>query len=265
MKILVVPDTQVKPETDVKFLYAIGKEIVDRRPDVIVHLGDHWDMPSVSSYLNQRQAEGQRVMEDIHAGHLGMQQLLEPLRRLQTKQRLKKKKVYKPRMVFTMGNHEERLERFVGNNAVLQGVSDFELKHQIEGYGWETYDFKDPVTIEGVAFCHYFYNPMTGRPYGGQCPSKLNNIGTSFVAGHQQGFQFAEKIIPTGGRIMGMVAGSSYLEDEGYIGPQANHHWRGVVILSDVKDGVYNFERIDTETLMEKYFGQYISDCRNRR
>ncbi|AUG88499.1 metallo-phosphoesterase [Vibrio phage Vp_R1] len=254
MNILLIPDTQVKPTTDMKFLYAIGKEIVEKKPDVIVHIGDHWDMPSVSTYLNQKQAEGQRVKEDIHAGHLGMQQLLEPLRRLQEQQRSQRKKVYRPRMVFTMGNHEERLERFVGNNPVLEGVDDFDLKHQIEGYGWETYPFKEPVVIGGVAFCHYFYNPMSGRPYGGQCANKLNHVGTSFCMGHQQGFQFAEKIIPTGGRIMGMVAGSSYLDEEEYIGPQANHHWRGIVHMTDVKDGVYNFERIDTETLVNKYF-----------
>jgi hypothetical protein len=94
---------------------------------------------------------------------------------------------------------------------------------------------------------------MSGRPYGGQCTNKLNHIGTSFTMGHQQGFQFAEKIIPTGGRIMAMVAGSSYIEDEGYIGPQANHHFRGVVIKTNVHNGVYDFYRVETKTLIEKH------------
>jgi hypothetical protein len=253
MKHFLIPDTQIKPGTDVKFMYAIGKEIVAQRPDVIIHIGDHWDFPSLSSYATMKEAEGRRVLNDIHAGHIGMQQLLEPLRRLQEHQRVNKRKVYRPRMIFCMGNHEDRLSRYVDKNPVLEGVSDFELEKQINGYGFEVYDFKEPAVVDGVAYCHYFYNPMSGRPYGGQCGNKLNHIGTSFTMGHQQGFQFAEKIIPTGGRIMGMVAGSSYVEDEGYIGPQANHHWRGVVIKTDVKDGMYNFTRLDTTTLMERW------------
>ena len=252
-KHFLIPDTQIKPGTDVKFLYAIGKEIVAQKPDVIIHIGDHWDFPSLSTYASMREQEGRRVLDDLHSGHIGMQQLLEPLRRLQEQQRVSKKKVYRPRMIFTMGNHEDRLSRYVNSNPVLEGVSDFDLKKQIEGYGFEVFNFKAPAVVDGVAYAHYFYNPMSGRPYGGQCANKLNHVGTSFTMGHQQGFQFAEKIIPTGGRIMGMVAGSSYLEDEGYIGPQANHHWRGVVIKTDVKDGVYNFTRVDTETLMERY------------
>jgi hypothetical protein len=253
MKHFLVPDTQIKPTTDLRFLYAIGKEIVKQRPDVIIHIGDHWDFPSLSSYASIKEAEGCRVLHDIHSGHLGMQQLLEPLRRLQEKQRQDKHKVYRPRLIFCMGNHEDRLSRYIDRNPVLEGLSNFELKKQVEGYGFEVYDFKQPVVIDGVAYAHYFYNPMSGRPYGGQCANKLNHIGTSFTMGHQQGFQFAEKIIPTGGRIMGMVAGSSYVEDEGYIGPQANMHWRGVVIKTDVKDGMYNFTRTDTQTLVEKW------------
>ena len=49
-KHLVIPDTQIKPGVPTNFLAWIGQYIVEKRPDVVVHLGDHWDMPSLSSY-----------------------------------------------------------------------------------------------------------------------------------------------------------------------------------------------------------------------
>ena len=48
-RILVIGDTQCKPEEDLSYMSAIGKYIVDKRPDVVVHIGDHFDFPSLSS------------------------------------------------------------------------------------------------------------------------------------------------------------------------------------------------------------------------
>lgn len=251
-KIFVIPDTQIKPETDLAFLYAIGKEIVEQQPDVIVNLGDFWDFPSLSSYDSNRKCEGRRLTNDLQAGHSGMQALLEPLRRLQSQQRSNKKKVYCPRMVFLLGNHENRLQRHIDSHPNLEGLID-KMEAQISKYGWETYPFLEPVTIEGVAYCHYFYAPMTGRPYGGMCATKLKNIGISFTQGHQQGIDWATLTNPDGTARMGLVAGSSYVEDEEYKGPQANHHWRGVVVKNNCENGMYDPEFISTKSLMEKW------------
>ena len=252
-KIFVIPDTQIKPTTeDLSWLTAIGKEILAQKPDVIVHLGDHWDFPSLSSFSSAREIEGVRVKQDIDCGHEAMNVLLAPLRALQKAQKAHKKRIYRPRMVFTMGNHENRLNRYIDKNPALIGIMP-DIKEMVESHGFEFYPFLEPVTIGGVSFAHYFYNPMSGRPYGGQCANKLNHIATSFVMGHQQGFQYAEKIIPTGGRIQGLVIGSSYIEEENYIGPQANHHWRGVAVLDDTENGTYNMNIMSTQRLMERH------------
>ena len=47
---LVIPDSQVKYGESYEFLSWIGKYIVEKRPDVVVHLGDFADMESLSSY-----------------------------------------------------------------------------------------------------------------------------------------------------------------------------------------------------------------------
>ena len=44
-KHLVIPDTQVKPGQSLEHLRWAGQYAADKKPDVIIHIGDHWDMP----------------------------------------------------------------------------------------------------------------------------------------------------------------------------------------------------------------------------
>lgn len=253
MKILVIPDTQVKPHVPLMHLEACGNYIVEKRPDAIVHLGDHWDMQSLSSYDKGKKAsEGRRVQEDIEAGVRGMEALLSPLWALQKRQRKNKKRVYEPRRVFCLGNHEERIMRHVNANAEMEGFlsyDDLKLKEM----GWEVYDFREPVTIEGFTFAHYFYNPNSGRPYGGQIQNKINKIKTSFVQGHCQGLEVGTETTNSGKVIWGFVAGSFYMHEEEYKGYQGNGHWHGVLMLNEVQDGNCSPNIVSLDFLLRKY------------
>ena len=60
MKILLIPDTQVKENVDLTHLTALGNFIVHKKPDIIVHIGDHYDMPSLSSYASRKEQESKR-------------------------------------------------------------------------------------------------------------------------------------------------------------------------------------------------------------
>ena len=249
MDILVIPDTQVKPDSPTEHLDWIGQYIVDNRPDVIVHLGDHWDFPSLSSYdKGKKSMEGRRVSEDIVAGLNGMVKLLSPLHKLQKKQKEAKKRVYRPEMHFHMGNHEDRLTRHVEANPELEGFLDFS-KLRLKETGWNVHEFLQVNEVGGILFSHYFYQPMSGRAYGGTVQTKLKNVGKSFVMGHQQGFELGMGLTPDGAKKLGIVAGSCYLHDETYKGPQANHHWRGIVLLHDVADGFADVETISLDRL----------------
>lgn len=80
-KHLVIPDVQFKPGNDTKFLEAIGNYIVEKRPDVVVNLGDFADMPSLSSYdVGTKSFEGRRYKDDIAASVQAMEALLHPLK-----------------------------------------------------------------------------------------------------------------------------------------------------------------------------------------
>jgi len=54
MRHLEIPDTQIKYGEDLTFLTWIGKYIVQKKPDVIIHLGDFADMFISLRYLKEK-------------------------------------------------------------------------------------------------------------------------------------------------------------------------------------------------------------------
>jgi hypothetical protein len=71
--------------------------------------------------------------------------------------------------------------------------------------------------------------------------------------GHQQGKQQAEMYRSDGTVVRGLVVGSCYLHDEVYLGPQANHYWRGIVVLHEVQHGNYDLMEVSLKYLRDKY------------
>ena len=101
MKHMVIPDTQVKPDSDYSHMRWAGHYAAEKKPDVIVHLGDHWDMPSLSSYdVGKKSFEGRRYTKDIESGIDAMLAFLAPIRVERERLRINKKKLWRPKMVF---------------------------------------------------------------------------------------------------------------------------------------------------------------------
>lgn len=248
---LFVPDTQVKPGVPTDHLRWAGMYALERRPDVIIHAGDHWDFPSLSSYDRGKKAmEGRRYSEDVIAGNEGLNRFDQPIR--VHNNRLRTRHPYTPRKVLLRGNHEHRLQRAIEDNAQLDGALSFD---DLESPGWEVHDFLKIVKIDGVHYSHYFYNPMTGRPYGGQnIETRLKTIGHSFTMGHQQGLWYGLRST-IGGMQHGLVAGSFHMHEEEYLGPQAADHWRGLVVCHQVESGAYDPMFVSMDYLCRRYEG----------
>ena len=190
MRILVIPDCQVKAGVPLEHLTWAGEAICEYRPDVVVNLGDFADMPSLSSHdvKGSKYFEGLRYKTDIQTAKDAMKLLLKPLRDLQSKQKKNKEKVYKPRMVLTLGNHENRIDRAVNNNPTLEGlISTKDLEYEKD---WEVHQFLHPVFIGGVGFNHYWPVGAMGRA-AGTAAAIVNKLHMSCIAGHQQGKQIA--------------------------------------------------------------------------
>ena len=247
LKIMFIPDCQVKPGIDTTYLEAIGQYIVDKKPDVVVNIGDFFDFESLSSYDKGKLSfEGRRLEKDIEAGKEGMKKLLKPLRQFQ-----KSNPWYNPRMVFTIGNHEQRLMRVPSDNAEFDGFIGYHLLELEKD--WEVHDFLKPVNIQGINFVHYLANPMSGKPYGGNAQNQLKNVGASFCVGHKQTLEVAIQPVIDGTMRLGIVAGACYPFDEPYKGhQQGNVHFRGIVMLHDAKDGFADPSFVSTKFLIER-------------
>lgn len=251
---LVIPDTQVTPDTPTDHLRWIGLYILEKKPDKIIHLGDHWDMQSLSSYDKGKLAmEGRRYKADVQAGNTGLRMLDEPT----VDANRKRKKAYEPEKHLLRGNHEYRIERAIEENPQLEGLIGY---HDLNTRDWEVHDFLEVVEIDGISYSHYFANPMSGKPYGGQAHTRIKTIGTSFTMGHQQTLDTAIRYLPNGDQQRALIAGACYLHDEDYKGPQGNSHWRGIVMCHGVHNGEYDIMEVSLDFLCRKYEGVPVKE-----
>jgi hypothetical protein len=252
---LVIPDTQTKPGVPLDHLNWIGQYILDRRPDTIIHLGDHADMPSLSSYdAGKKSFEGRRYRADIEAANQAFDILCEPLEKNNRVNRKSKTKQYKPELHLLLGNHEHRINRAVEDDSKLDGTLSVEDLNYTS-HGWTVHDFLQPVCLDGVWYSHYWANPMSGRPYGGTAATRLKQIGHSFTMGHQQTLDFATRFLPNGQQHCGLIVGACYLHREQYLGPQGNNHFRGIIVKHEVQDGAYDIMVVSLDFLCRKYEG----------
>ena len=164
MRHLVIPDTQCKPDNSFEHLEWAGNYAVKTKPDVIVHLGDHWDMSSLSVYdIGKKSFEGRTYNHDVQAGNDAMDVFMKPIIEEQKRQKENKKKVWKPKKIFLIGNHEYRIDRAIESDRKLEGLigyNDFNLKK----HNWEVHNFLDVAIVNGIAYSHYFTSGVMGRP-----------------------------------------------------------------------------------------------------
>lgn len=258
---IVIPDTQIRPGVPTVHLEWIGAFIVDEyagQDITIVHLGDHWDMPSLSSYdQGTARMENRRVSDDIIAGNRAMDLLLNPLNVYNAG----KRKKWEPRKVFLHGNHEDRITRAANENAQLDGLLSLDL---LKLEGWEVHPFLEVVWIDGIGYSHYFALPLSGRPHGGSnVETRLQKIGHSFVMGHQQVFMYGCRAVA--GRLQhGLVWGACYIADEEYRGPQGNTEKRGIAVLNDVCDGDYDLMPVSLDYLCRRYEGMRLAEFKEK-
>ena len=167
MRHLWIPDTQIREGVPTDHIEALGNYILDKRFEKIIIAGDWWDFPSVSSFNTAREQERQRLQADIESGNRAMHKLWRAVRKWNKQQKSHKHGTYKPETHFIFGNHEERLLRFVDNNPTVEGLIGFHLLN-VHDYGMKLHPFKEILHLDGLHYCHYFYQPKTGRPYSGR-------------------------------------------------------------------------------------------------
>lgn len=242
-KILLLPDTQVEAGVKLSHFKAAGRYAADKQVDGIVHIGDFGNFTSLSSYESPLSREGLRLKDDIEACTEALSLFADGLGG------------YDPKLqLLTLGNHEQRLDRYVGEHPELHGTLSLPA---FGAFGWTVYPFLQPVCVNGTYFAHYF--TRTAKGWAGKNPHPNAQVMTrremvSCVAGHTPGLDtYIHPAGGAGGLIRGTIAGSFYQHDEAYQGPQGNRYWRGCLMLTELQNGYYDIVEISMSYLLERF------------
>jgi hypothetical protein len=236
----IIPDAQQKDGVPNDHLRWVGNFIEEKRPDVVINIGDFADMPSLSSYsLGKAEAEGSRYVFDIRAAQEAMAALMRPIQRAQN---------YKPQLVLTLGNHENRIDREAEANPRFEGkISTDDLEY--EKWGWQVYPFLDVVKIDGWEYSHYFTSGAMGRPVS-SAAALLRERQCSAVQGH---VQYTDMAIHKKTGNIAIFCGICYLHNEKYLTPQGNSTRRQIIMLHEVHDGYADPMFVSLAFLKSKY------------
>lgn len=249
LRAIVIPDTQAAPGRTTKHLVALSRYIAAKQFDLIVHIGDLCDFPSLSSYDKGKAVfEGRRLAKDWES----FQTTVDCIEGAWTG------KKYNPRRIYCEGNHEARVQRAENTSPELIGSLPNPCAYMTER-GWESYPFLTVAKAEGVLFSHLFPKTLTGRvtntsiKYGANSANhQIRANMKSCVAGHRPGIDIAMMPGATG-MLVGVIAGSFYPWKETYNGPTGDEAWRGVVVLNRLKNGQYDPCLVSLQYLMESF------------
>lgn len=258
------PDTQIRPGVPTDHIAWCAEYMVEKKPDTIVVGGDWWDNPTCSDYEQpgSLSLEGGRIQNDIWVGNEAFKKFNGAIRAEVARQKKNRKDPWTPRKMFTFGNHEDRLDRIAARNAKWEGLIGTEL---CDTQDFERFAFLRIAWVDGVAYSHYFSSPHSGKSIGGTAQNRITKIGSSFVQGHQQGLDFGTKLMGNGKTLTGVIAGSCYTHIENYRGNQGQRHFRGLVMLNEVRDGEFQPMSVSLDFLCKKYEGMSLFEYHRKK
>lgn len=240
---LVIPDSHAIPGKHNKRYEWLGHLINDVKPDVVVDIGDWWDMPSLCSYdKGTKSFEGRRYRADVDAGLDAQDRMMHIIRK-------QKKKL--PRFVRTLGNHEYRIVKAIERDPILEGTVGLNDLMSRE-YGWEQYDFKDIVEIDGVSYSHYFVSGVMGRPVPNATQLLMKKMA-SCTMGHTHLFDYKVVNNVRGQTLHGLFCGVFQDYKAEYAGQANDVYNKGVCVKRGVTNGSYDLEWISLNRLREAY------------
>ena len=245
---LIIPDTQIRADVPTDHLHWIGLAIVEYRPDVIVHLGDHWDFASLNSHEKPGSAplENRRYQDDVKSGNDGFELLCRPM------EEEYRRSGWRPEKHYLMGNHDIRPDRVASDEPRLIGTL---TSDHCNTRDWIRHPYLEIATIDDILYSHFFQSSHSNRAIGGSIPNKISKIGSSFCHGHVQGLDMGTKMMANGKTLWGASCGSAYLHEEPYRGAQGQKHFRGILVFNEVSGGEFCPMVLSLDYLCRKYTG----------
>jgi len=157
-RVLAIGDAHDSPEIPDKTRFkAMGAYAKENKVDHIVQIGDFASMDSMSSHDPNWTVKGQdkpSFKEDVASFEEALGAFDDGL------------DGYEVTKHVTLGNHEDRISRFVNNNPEIVEMLFEQIYSLLEQFGWNYSPFGEFYFIGDVGFTHVPLNQM-GKPYGG--------------------------------------------------------------------------------------------------
>jgi len=252
---IVIGDAHVAPNENYSRFTALGNLVNAYRPDVLINIGDWFDLPSLCHYDSGLASFNSRSLyDDLNAGVVGHALLGATIRR--AKKRL-------PRFVSLEGNHDYRLTKAINRNPTQLKSTYGHHSFNWQRNGWEYYPYVGDtpaiVGIDGISYTHFVPTNGTSRAMSGinLASNIVNHTMRTTVVGHSHHFDISRKVAIDGTPIWGVVCGSFIERDSAtfrYAGTGTKNWWSGIVVLKGVENGTFeDFEAISLDTLKKEY------------
>lgn len=246
---LIIPDPHAHPDHHNNRAIWLGKLIKDLKPDLVINLGDMFDMPSLNGYESGKKTWGRNYYKDVEAGLDFDDKLWHFVRKAKKK---------KPTGIFLEGNHEYRLKKALNLQPELEGTigfKDYGLNRNYSEVVEYHADTPGVIQLDGVHYAHYFISGVMGRALGGEHPAHtiVQKLGSSATCGHSHTRDFCMRNDINGNRRLGLVAGVYQDYEADWAGGRNALWWRGVVIKRNVQNGNYDHQWVSIEQLKKEY------------
>ena len=256
---LIIPDTHNYHGDDRSRIGYLATYISQIKPEVIIIMGDWFDMNSINRFdkTGSLKKEGEKVALDLKAGLNALSDLLKPIRELNQELQSKKKKQYKPRIIFTEGNHEIRLSKFIDQNPVLEGLLTpiEELMTENPYLPIEYIRYGDFIEVGKILYTHILFNG--GRPISGRvntCGDALRLVDKSVIFCHTHRLEFKQFKRMGSNKLITALNGGCFLENEPeYMYGSHPNWWSGIVKVYPDGKGNFDIETVSLQTLRNFY------------
>lgn len=148
-RFLVFSDLHIEPKWDARILLEIGEVALKSKPDYIVCTGDIGEFASQNRFVKDRGAYSLPQELTAVTGYI-YNCLIRPIEEYNTRRRKFKKKLYRPKIVFCMGNHDAPVYE--------------SLKPLLNEMGILCVPYRAVMNIEGISFSHAFEAGVSGSP-----------------------------------------------------------------------------------------------------
>jgi len=257
--ILPVGDCHVTNGQNLDRFDYLGQLILEKQPDIIVLMGDFLTLNCLSFWdkSKKRKMEGRRYQAEIKAGNIALNKMLGPTVKLQKRQRKNKVRQYKPELVYLMGNHEERLERYLDIDPSFEGIINIEENLHLHDRGFLVFPYKSYYMNNGIHYTHIPFNKLREIAGVNVCRTAQTVCVGSTIFAHTHELNVSNIHRAGQTHLQQLLNCGCYFEEtEEYAQGHLTNYWKGVCMLNNYKEGRFDIQTYSLGHLRRTYGDQ---------